>query len=160
MGGITLGTGIFSGIDTRSLIEQLIAIESRPKQLAQRRLLNLQGQQAALLDFRNHAPLHHLAGGAPFGPDHDHHGAARLDRLAMGVGITVAWGRGKAELQHGGDGETGQNGLLSSRVWWGLDIRGVRCSTSGESPQARMVLSSLFGMTERARGDASAITNK
>lgn len=51
MGGITSGVGLFSGIDTGSLIEQLLAIESRPKVLAQTRLIQLQSQQAAYLDI-------------------------------------------------------------------------------------------------------------
>lgn len=51
MGGITSGVGLFSGIDTGSLIEQLLAIESRPKVLAQTRLIQLRGQQAAYLDI-------------------------------------------------------------------------------------------------------------
>ncbi|MGP1272835.1 MAG: flagellar filament capping protein FliD [Phycisphaerales bacterium] len=51
MGGITTGIGIFSGIDTASLIEQLIRLESRPRDLAARRLAELQAQQAAYLDL-------------------------------------------------------------------------------------------------------------
>ncbi|MBO6513838.1 MAG: flagellar filament capping protein FliD [Phycisphaerales bacterium] len=51
MGGITSGVGLFSGIDSGSLIEQLLQIESRPKVLAQTRLIQLQGQQAAYLDI-------------------------------------------------------------------------------------------------------------
>ena len=53
MGGITTGVGIFSGINTSQLIDQLIAIESRPKQLAQARVLQLQQQQAAWLDLNS-----------------------------------------------------------------------------------------------------------
>jgi flagellar hook-associated protein 2 len=53
MGGITTGVGLFSGIDTGSLIEQLLSIESRPKVLAQTRLIQLQGQQAAYLDINS-----------------------------------------------------------------------------------------------------------
>ena len=53
MGGITTGVGLFSGIDTGSLIEQLLAIESRPKVLAQTRLIQLQSQQAAYLDINS-----------------------------------------------------------------------------------------------------------
>ncbi len=51
MGGITSGVGIFSGINTAQLIDQLIAIESRPKQLAQQRVVTLQTQRAAFLDI-------------------------------------------------------------------------------------------------------------
>ncbi|MEM9166251.1 MAG: flagellar filament capping protein FliD [Planctomycetota bacterium] len=51
MSGITTGVGIFSGIDTASLIDQLIQVESRPQQLAQARLAQLQTQQAAFLDI-------------------------------------------------------------------------------------------------------------
>jgi len=53
MGGISLGTGLFSGIDSRSIIDQLIQLEARPKQLAQNRLLTLRSQQAALLDINS-----------------------------------------------------------------------------------------------------------
>lgn len=51
MGTITSGTGLFSGIDTTSLINQLIAAESGPKTLAQKRVIQLQGLQAAYLDL-------------------------------------------------------------------------------------------------------------
>lgn len=51
MSGISTGTGLISGIDTASLIEQLLAIEARPKQLAQQRLVNLKAQQTGLLDI-------------------------------------------------------------------------------------------------------------
>ncbi|CAE7758759.1 fliD [Symbiodinium sp. CCMP2592] len=53
MGGITTGVGLFSGIDTSSLIEQLLSIEARPKALAQTRLIQLQSQQAAYLDLNS-----------------------------------------------------------------------------------------------------------
>ncbi len=53
MGGITTGVGLFSGIDTQSLIEQLLAIEARPRLLAERRLIQLQTQQAAFLDLNS-----------------------------------------------------------------------------------------------------------
>ncbi|MEL7484129.1 MAG: flagellar cap protein FliD N-terminal domain-containing protein, partial [Planctomycetota bacterium] len=51
MSGITSGIGLVSGIDTASLIQQLLAVESRPQQLAQVRLAQLQSQQAAFLDI-------------------------------------------------------------------------------------------------------------
>lgn len=51
MSGISTSTGIFSGIDTGSLIEQLIAVSARPKVLAQQRIVQLQAQQAAWLDL-------------------------------------------------------------------------------------------------------------
>lgn len=53
MGGITAGVGIFSGIDTQSLISQLLAIDARPKLLAQRRIAQLQQQSAAYLDVNS-----------------------------------------------------------------------------------------------------------
>lgn len=52
MGGIS-GSGLISGIDTASLIEQLIAVSSGPKVLAQNRLVQLQFQQAAYLDLNS-----------------------------------------------------------------------------------------------------------
>ncbi len=53
MGGITSGVGIFSGIDTGTLIEQLLAVESRPRLLMQRRIAELQIQQSAYLDLNS-----------------------------------------------------------------------------------------------------------
>jgi len=52
MGGIT-STGLFSGIDTSSLIEQLLSIQARPQVLAQQRIVQLQTQQAAYLDVNS-----------------------------------------------------------------------------------------------------------
>ncbi len=53
MGGISSSTGLFSGIDTSSLIEQLLQIDARPKQLAQQRITQLQTQQTAFLDINS-----------------------------------------------------------------------------------------------------------
>lgn len=53
MGGITSGVGIFSGIDTQTLVAQLLQLEARPRDLATRRLLNLQTQQGAILDINS-----------------------------------------------------------------------------------------------------------
>lgn len=53
MGGITTGVGLYSGIDTQSLIQQLLQIESRPKILAQQRIVSLQTQQAAYLEVNS-----------------------------------------------------------------------------------------------------------
>lgn len=51
MGSITSGVGLISGIDTASLIDSLIALESRSKTTLQRRIATLQSQQTALLDI-------------------------------------------------------------------------------------------------------------
>jgi len=53
MSGITTGIGLFSGIDSASLIQQLLAIEARPRDLAQQRILQLQMQQSAYLDINS-----------------------------------------------------------------------------------------------------------
>ncbi|MEX0876818.1 MAG: flagellar filament capping protein FliD [Phycisphaerales bacterium] len=53
MGGITTGIGIFSGIDSASLIDQLITAQSNPLVLAQRRVIQLNQQQAAYLDINS-----------------------------------------------------------------------------------------------------------
>ncbi len=53
MGGITTGVGIFSGIDSASLIDQLISVQSRPKILAQQRVIQLKSQQSAFLDINS-----------------------------------------------------------------------------------------------------------
>ncbi|MGP1309058.1 MAG: flagellar filament capping protein FliD [Phycisphaerales bacterium] len=52
MGGIS-SSGLVSGIDTQSIIQQLLAIESRPKIFAQQRIVQLQTQQAAYLDVNS-----------------------------------------------------------------------------------------------------------
>ena len=51
MSGISLGTGLFSGIDSGSIIQQLLAIEARPRALAQQRIVQLQFQQSAVLEI-------------------------------------------------------------------------------------------------------------
>ena len=53
MGGITLGTGIFSGIDTASLIDQLMSLEARPRVLVQQRIIGLNFQQSAYIDLNS-----------------------------------------------------------------------------------------------------------
>ncbi len=53
MSGISTSVGPFSGIDSGALIQQLLAIESRPKQLAQARIATLQSQRAAFLDVNS-----------------------------------------------------------------------------------------------------------
>lgn len=53
MGSITSSIGLVSGIDTASLIEQLLAIEARPVLLAQNRIVQLQQRQAAFLDVNS-----------------------------------------------------------------------------------------------------------
>lgn len=51
MGGFTTGIGLFSGIDTGSLIDQLLSIAARPRQLVERRMIQLQVRQSAYLDL-------------------------------------------------------------------------------------------------------------
>ena len=51
MSGISTGSGLFSGIDTASLIDQLMKIEARPKVRFQQRVTGLQLQQSAILDI-------------------------------------------------------------------------------------------------------------
>ena len=53
MGSITSSVGLISGIDSGALIQQLLQIEARPKQLAQRRILQLQQKQAAFLSINS-----------------------------------------------------------------------------------------------------------
>ncbi len=53
MSGITSGTGVFSGIDSASIIDQLLQIEARPRILVQRRVAQLQSQAAAFLDLNS-----------------------------------------------------------------------------------------------------------
>lgn len=51
MGTITTGVGLISGINTAQLIEQLLAIEARPKINLQNRISILSAQRTALLDI-------------------------------------------------------------------------------------------------------------
>lgn len=53
MSGITSSVGPFSGINSGELISQLLALEGRPKALAQSRSSQLQAQRAALLDVNS-----------------------------------------------------------------------------------------------------------
>ncbi len=53
MGGISSGVGLISGIDTRTLIQQLLSLEARPKQQAQTRIIGIQRQSAAYLDVNS-----------------------------------------------------------------------------------------------------------
>lgn len=55
MSGLSTGIGLFSGINSAQLIDQLLALEARPKQLVQQRLVELQGQRAAFLDINSTA---------------------------------------------------------------------------------------------------------
>lgn len=50
---ISAGVGLFSGIDSASLIEQLLAVDAKPQILAQQRIIQLQQQQAAYLDVNS-----------------------------------------------------------------------------------------------------------
>ncbi|MFG0330538.1 MAG: flagellar filament capping protein FliD [Phycisphaerales bacterium] len=53
MSGISTGIGLISGIDTATLIDQLMAIEARPKILAITRQSELQQQQAAFVGLNS-----------------------------------------------------------------------------------------------------------
>ena len=51
MGTIQSSVGLVSGINSAQIIDQLLAIEARPRVLAQQRLVQFQSQQAAFLDI-------------------------------------------------------------------------------------------------------------
>lgn len=51
MGQITTGVGLISGLDINSIVEQLIAIEARPRNLAQQRSEVIRSQQVAFQDI-------------------------------------------------------------------------------------------------------------
>ncbi|MEO0475157.1 MAG: flagellar filament capping protein FliD [Planctomycetota bacterium] len=51
MGQITTGVGLVSGLDINSIVEQLIAIESRPRDLVTQRNAVIQSQQVAFQDI-------------------------------------------------------------------------------------------------------------
>ncbi len=53
MSGISSGVGLISGIDTGSLIAQLLQVDARPRTLVQQRVANLQLTQSAYLDVRS-----------------------------------------------------------------------------------------------------------
>ena len=49
MGRITSGVGVFSGINSKDIIDKLLSLESRPRELAQERIDKNSTQKAALL---------------------------------------------------------------------------------------------------------------
>ncbi|MBI5863302.1 MAG: hypothetical protein HZB38_02070, partial [Planctomycetes bacterium] len=51
MGTIFSGVGLISGLDTQAIVDRLIAIEGRPRDLLRTRVSNLGAQKAALLDI-------------------------------------------------------------------------------------------------------------
>ncbi len=51
MGTISAGVGLISGIDTQSLIAQLLAIDARPRDLMVGRISRLDAQRSALMDI-------------------------------------------------------------------------------------------------------------
>lgn len=51
MGTFTTGVGLISGLPISSIIDQLMAIEARPRMLLQARVANLQAERTALLDI-------------------------------------------------------------------------------------------------------------
>jgi flagellar hook-associated protein 2 len=53
MAGVTSGVGIFSGINSANIIDQLMAIESLPKTQIQARITDMKRQQAAFLDLNS-----------------------------------------------------------------------------------------------------------
>jgi flagellar hook-associated protein 2 len=53
MSRITSGNGLFSGIDSASIINQLLALEARPRDQAQARIVQLQLQNSAYLDINS-----------------------------------------------------------------------------------------------------------
>lgn len=53
MSGISSSVGLVSGLDTQAIINQLLAVESRPKTILQTRVVDLKAQQAAYLDLNS-----------------------------------------------------------------------------------------------------------
>jgi len=53
LSGITSNVGLISGINSGSIIDQLISLEARPRTLVQRRIVQLQTRQTAFLDLNN-----------------------------------------------------------------------------------------------------------
>ena len=53
MSGVTSSVGVFSGIDSGKIIDQLIKSQSRPKTLLQQRVVSLQTQSTAFLDINS-----------------------------------------------------------------------------------------------------------
>ncbi|MCG3128332.1 MAG: hypothetical protein CHACPFDD_03215 [Phycisphaerae bacterium] len=51
MGRISTGTGLISGLDIAGLVDQLIAVDARPKELLARRIAVLDAQRTALLEL-------------------------------------------------------------------------------------------------------------
>lgn len=63
MGTISSGIGLVSGIDSKALIDQLMAIEARPRLLVERRIALLQSQKTAYLEINAKVLALKTAGG-------------------------------------------------------------------------------------------------
>lgn len=95
MTGISTSVGLISGIDTGALINQLLAIESRPKVLAQTRQAQLQSQQSAFLGL-NSLLLALKSASAKFGTD-----KTFQSKLATSSSDSVLTGAASASAQQG-----------------------------------------------------------
>ncbi len=83
MGTISSGVGLISGIDTAALVDQLMQIEARPRQLVERRVQTLQSQKSGLLDVN--ARLLSLKTSADAFTDDTRFGAKRAASTAQSV---------------------------------------------------------------------------
>jgi len=166
MGGITSNVGLFSGINTAELIEQLLSIEARPKQLAQSRIVQLQAQRAAYLDI-NTALLSLKTTAAKFGTSKTFR-AARADSSNTDI-LTASAGSGAAP----GSYQLSVKRLVSTQQYLtrgfadkdtaAVGLTSLSFETGGGSLSSETALSDLNGFTGVERGkiqikDASGAT--
>jgi len=95
MGGITSGIGLASGLDSAGIIRQLLAIESRPRLLAQQRLGQIQVQQSAFLDINSRlGGLRSIVSSMRTQPIFDAKSATSSDESVLGASASASAAQG------------------------------------------------------------------
>jgi flagellar capping protein FliD len=98
MSGITSNVGIFSGIDSGAIIDQLIRSSSRPKTLAQQRVVQLQSQQTSFLELNTRLGALRTAAGK-FRIDRVFDAATAASSNAEALSATAATGAAEGSYQ-------------------------------------------------------------
>ena len=131
MGSISSSTGLISGIDYNSLINQLLSLEARPKLLAQRRVAGLQTDQAAFLDLNS--KLNALKSAAAAFRTGNTFGAS-----TVGSGFGCGLGNGFGASTLGGSGFTSSTFAGGVAALRGAKVADRICAGVEDLPPSRM----------------------
>ena len=155
MSGISSSVGVISGINSGQLIEQLLAVEARPKQLAQARVATLQNQRAAFLDINSSLlALKTSAGAFRLNKVFDSAKAASSDSTILNATAASGAQPGTYTLLASRLVSTQQQisrGVADRNVT-GLGLTGVSLSVGGGRLDSETALASLNGGAGVARG--------